>query len=150
MKYNKINELLVKEAFAVKPKHNLNYFQDENNTFLCIDGFVGLKIPNVVVFVDIPKILKDHRPLEGRSVDRLFENASSAEKLTATTELFQNGKMVCNVYTLSDDQKVYIDCELLKYFEEPILYTTGIKKAVYVKEKDYDEFCAIVMPVNNY
>lgn len=150
MKYNKINEFLVKEAFAVKPKHNLNYFQDENNTFLCIDGFVGLKMPNVVVFVDIPKILKDRRPLEGRSIDRLFEGASSAYLLRTTSELFQNGKMTCNVYTLPDGQKVFIDRELLKYFEEPILYTTGIKKAVYVKEKDYDDFCAVVMPVNNY
>ena len=150
MKYNKINELLVKEAFAVKSKHSLNYFQDANYTFLCIDGYVGVKIPNIVMYVDVAKVLKDIRPLEGRSIDRLFEGASSADLLTATTELFQNGKMTCNVYTLPNGQKVYINRDLLKYFDNPILYTAGIKKVVYVKEKDFDDVVAVVMPVNNY
>lgn len=149
MKYNKINELLVKEAF--KPsKHSYNYCKTNEYTFLCIDGFVGLKIPNIMMYADVEKVFRDRKPFEEKSVDRLFENASSAEKLTATTELFQNGKMICNVYTLSDGQKVYIDRELLKYFDDPILYTSGIKKVVYVKEKDFNEFCAVVMPVNNY
>ena len=40
MKYNKINELLVKEAF--KPsKHNYGYQVDAKYTFLCIDGALG-------------------------------------------------------------------------------------------------------------
>lgn len=149
MKYNKINELLVKEAF--KPsKHNYGYQVDAEHTFLCIDGALGLKLANVGMYVDVAKVFWRTRPFEKKNVDRLFEGASYAELLTATTELFQNGKMVCNVYTLSNGQKVYINRDLLKYFDEPVLYTTGIKKAVYVKEKDSDDVCAVVMPVNNY
>lgn len=149
MKYNKINELLVKEAF--KPsKHNYGYQVDAEHTFLCIDGALGLRLTNVEMYVDVARIFWRTKPFEKRFVDRLFEGASSADLLTATTELFQNGKMVCNVYTLPDGQKVYINRDLLKYFDDPILYTTGIKKAVYVKEKDFDDVCAVVMPVNNY
>lgn len=149
MKYNKINELLVKEAF--KPsKHNYGYQVDAEHTFLCIDGALGLKLANVGMYVDVAKVFWRTRPFEKKNVDRLFEGASYAELLTATTELFQNGKMVCNVYTLPNGQKVYINRDLLKYFDEPVLYTTGIKKAVYVKEKDSDDVCAVVMPVNNY
>ena len=149
MKYNKINELLVKEAF--KPsKHNYGYMVDAVYTFLCIDGALALRLANIGVYVDVAKVFWRTRPFKKENVDRFFEGASSADLLTATTELFQNEKMVCNVYTLPDGQKVYINRDLLKYFDDPILYTTGIKKPVYVKEKDFNDVCAIVMPINNY
>lgn len=149
MKYNKINELLVKEAF--KPsKHNYGYMVDAEYTFLCIDGALALRLANVGIYVDVAKVFWRTRPFKKGSIDRFFEGTSSADLLTATTELFQDEKIVCNVYTLPNSQKVYINRDLLKYFDNPILYTTGIKKPVYVKEKDFDDICAIVMPINNY
>lgn len=148
MKYNKINELLVKEAF--KPsKHNYNYFSNAEYTFLIIDGCLGLKVQNIMMYVDASKVFCNCKPLEEKSVDRLFVNASSGEMLTATNELLKLDKVkkTCSIFLLPDGQKIYINVELLKYFDSPVLYGTSSKSAVYVKD-GFNEFCAIVCPMN--
>lgn len=149
MKYNKINELLVKEAF--KPsKHNYGYQADTEYTFLCIDGALGLRLANVGMYVDVAKVFWRTKPFEKKFVDRLFEGASSADLLKTTNELLKLDKVnkTCNVFLLPDGQKIYINADLLKYFDNPVFYGSSPKTPVYVKEKDFDDVCAVVCPMN--
>lgn len=150
MKYNKINEFLVKEAFKVH-QSDIRYYQEAEFTFLCIDGCYCLKIPAGAVYVNIEKIVCDTRKeLTREMVDKLFSGTASSDLLRSTNELFQVPKIkkTCNVFYTSNNEKILIDSNLLRFFDNATFYTKGPKSAVYIKENDYsNDFCGIVLPV---
>ena len=154
MKYLKIQQDLLKMADARDGwKHrpfNVPWFQHSEKVWVCFDAVICLGIPHKKFYLNREMIFDGSIPFEGGKgiIDMSSETKDAEDTKMVMDRIVQGKKMKLHKFRV-DDTDIFIDENLMKYFDEDVTKFTGTssKRPLYVWEGD--DLVGVVFPVNH-
>jgi len=150
MNYLKVQQNLLKAADARDGwKHkdfNIYYFITEDKVWMCPEGQWIIGIPRNQFYLDIDKIWKDIKPIQGET---FLKEPGDLKPAVDTNSIVQSTtfQKKTNLHKfMVDDKAIYVKEDYLKFFESDAHFEgTNDRSPLYVYENN--ELVGLILPV---
>lgn len=153
VKYMKIQQEMMKAADKAewKGKMTNQWFQYEyDGNQVVSDGHFLALIPNSLFFLDPVKSTSGKMPFEGakKIVDDKYQTEPAKDEKTTEIATVMNKKLNLHKFKLRNGEEMYVDENLLKYFDLDLCKFTGTTKKNLLYIWYGDALVGAVLPVN--
>ena len=153
MNYLKVQQNLLKAADARDGwKHknfNIYYFTTEDKVWMCPKGEWMIGVPKNQFYLDIDKIWKDVKPVQGETFLKDTGDLKPAVDTNSIVQVTICKKKKMNLHKfVVDNEAIYVQEEYLKFFDPDATFKgTKHNAPLYVYENG--ELVGLILPVNH-
>ncbi len=113
---------------------------EDSGDLVIFTAYYACIIPQNVVYINTKSVFRDMHPATTNGIKQII-NDEKTKPATLTSDLFDTGNAITNVFEVDGGERVYVDSKLLKHFNDlkiPLKFAGSSRKSPIFVYDDYN------------